>query len=379
VGPSGIYVLNDAGNGRPASEAYDPGMLSSSAYRLDVTGAAIFVPLREILPSIKTWGRFDWDWSYVNTLVHDAVSTGKRFSIALEVGYGDALPDNFSATCGLDCAPPFHVWTTGGAKQGTCLTAEVPIPWVKNMQEFWKAALVGLAADLHHEGTYGSLTLVHVPGVSVYDEELRLPSGMPAAPSGTCSGSSSAALNQQWRGLGYSDDALESGFIMITRAAAQAFPGTYLGLSLYPPTVDSNALAFPNGNAQHVAEVSATLVQDASRIAPGRLELQSDDLDTTSATITPKVIEGASKYRAVVGWQSNERGGTGAACGAHRTPCADNGSSTSYLQLLANGAKNHGVYVEVWSHDVASYPNAFATAIRDHLFPAPQPSLAHHS
>ena len=37
-----------------------------------------------------------------------------------------------------------------------------------------------LAAHLKQTGVYGSLTLVHVPGLSVYDEEIRLPTGFPS-------------------------------------------------------------------------------------------------------------------------------------------------------------------------------------------------------
>ena len=140
--PSGIYVLNEAANEQSTATAYASGLTSSPAYLKDVTGHAIFVPIAKILPTITTWGQFNWDWTYLDTLVQIAVAHGKTFSVELETGfqssstYLQSLPSGFAATCGADCAPLFDVWTTGGGG-GRCISAYVLLPWIPNVQQFW--------------------------------------------------------------------------------------------------------------------------------------------------------------------------------------------------------------------------------------------------
>jgi hypothetical protein len=372
--PSGIYVLNEASNEQSTATAYDPGLLSSPAYTNDVTGHAIFVPIAKILPSITTWGQFNWDWTYLDTLAQIAVSNGKKFSVELETGfqsgstYQQSLPSGFAAACGADCAPLFDVWTTG-ASTGRCISAYVLLPWVPKVQEFWSAAASAVSAHLKQTGVYGSLTLVHVPGLSVYDEELRLPTGFPrSAPTDTsvCPDGRSAyptvisdASTTAWQNYGYSDTAVINGFTVIATAFAQAFPDRVLGLSLFNPAVIG--IDFPNLTHDPVGYVASQIVQKVTAIAPGRVQLQSDEIDTN--VVLPEVNAFAMQYSDLVGWQTNKHGGTGAGCnGSGAGSCGPDGPTSPYFQLLQHGALNAGEYLEVWSADVVSYPQSFAAA-----------------
>ena len=370
--PYGVYVLNDAGNGRTATRGYATGLTTSPAYLEHVTGHAVFVPIAKILPSITTWGDFQWSWGYLDTLVGLATSHGKQFSIELETGvqntgthYLQSLPANFAATCGADCAPLFDVWV-GGAPPGTCTSSYILLPWIPNVQQFWALAADSLAAHLHDIGAYGSLTLVHVPGLSVYDEELRLPTGNPAPASTdttTCpDGYKAYPYTTQdtdtsvWRAIGYSDAAVISGFGAIATAFARAFPDRVLGLSLFPE--GHSARAFPNLTADTSGQVASQLVQEVSEIAPGRLQIQADDLDIGNTY--QEVLDFAPAYNAAIGWQSNRHNGTGATCAGDT--CGPDGFDAPYYRLLKAGAKANGHYAEVWSNDVLSYPQAIAEA-----------------
>lgn len=374
VKPGGIYVMNEAANEQSTTTAYASGLTASAAYQNDVAGHAIFVPIAKILPAVSTWGEFNWDWTYVDTLVQIAVTHGKRFSIALEMGfqasttYLQALPNGFAAACGADCAPLFDVWVTGGSG-GRCTSAYVPLPWVPKVQDFWRAAAGALAAHLQQTGTYDALTLIHIPGLSVYDEEIRLPTGHPGPASNDtepCPDGRPAyptvqndAAASRWQSLGYSDAAVVNGFTAIATAFAQAFPDRVLGLSLFNP--GPNGIDFPNLTADPAGYVASQIVSAVNAIAPGRVQLQSDNLDADF--VQSEVTKLAGQYADLIGWQTNKHAETGAGCnGGDAGSCEPDGPSSPYFYLLQNGAQNGGTYLEVWSNDVVNYPESFAAA-----------------
>jgi len=379
--PKGIYVLNEDSDEQSAATAYATGMTTSPAYENVIDGHAIYLPLAQILPSVTTWGQFNWNWTYLDTLVQVAVANNKKFSIEMGVGYQSgstylqSLPMGFESACGTDCAALFDVWTVGGPS-GRCISAFVPFPWNKNVREMWQAAARALSEHLHQTGVYDSLTMLHVPGLSIYDEELRLPTGFPAPPTGStavCPDGRTAipavaddASVSRWEDLGYSDTAVITGFGKIAHAFANVFPDPFLALSLLNP--GTIGLDFPNlTGTDPVGYVASQLVKKVTDIAPGRVQLQSDDLDTNF--VLQEVIDYASDYSTFIGWQTNKRDGSGAACNG--LPCVDLGTTgTPYFDIIQEGAQNSGRYLEVWSHDVVSYPNSFATTKADGYFPS---------
>lgn len=371
--PAGIYVVNKYFDEIPAGKVYAAGFQSCPAFRDDITGLAIYVPIAKILPSITTWGQFAWDWRYLDTLVQIAVSNGKKFSIALISGlqngpsYLHSLPQGFVAGAGANSAPLFDVWIIGGVV-GRCISSYILLPWVPKVQEFWRAAAIALAAHLQQTGVYGSLTLVHVPGLLVYDEEIRLPANLPApsvtdtlpCPDGRLPFKAvlDDADTSRWRQLGYSDTAAINGFGVIASAFAQAFPDRILGLSLLPrgPKITD----FPNLSADTSGYVAAQLVKEVNTIAPGRVEVQADDLDVNVAQLD--VIDYSARYSDLLGWQENAKADSGAGCSGGPGSCDPDGPASPYFHLLQNGALKGAVYLEVWPADVVKYPLSFAAA-----------------
>ncbi len=379
--PSGIYVLNNADDERPAATGYSAGLDTAGGYVRDVTGHAIFVPIAKMLPAVSTWDQFDWTWGYVDTLVQAALSHQKKFSIELETGaqrgstYLQSLPPGFAAACGPTCAPLFDVWTVGGGSD-KCLSAYVLLPWVPQVQDFWSRAATALAAHLRATGAYSSLTLVHVPGLSVYDEELRLPTGFPRpdstdtslCPDGRLADSAvvADADTARWRSLGYSDSAVVAGFGAIAASFAHAFPDRFLGLSLFP--AGPRGIDFPNLTGDAVGYLASQIVETVSLIAPGRVQVQADNLDTQVAL--PEVLNLAAQFGDSVGWQSNKHGGTGAGCdGLGAGSCGPDGPDSPYFRLLQEGSQNRGEYVEVWSADVVAFPQSLDAALAAGFYP----------
>jgi hypothetical protein len=373
--PIGLYVLDDAANLAPTSKMYPAGLFTDSTYARDIAGHAIFCPIAKIVSSVTPWGHFQYDWSVLDTLVGLATAHGKLFSIELETGfqtssqtYRQALPSGFATACGSGCAPLFDVWAVGGSG-GTCTSSYVLLPWVTNVQQFWDVTADSLAAHLHNIGAYGSLTLVHVPGLSVYDEELRLPTGSPTpSPSDTlpCPDSLPAyptVINQatqaRWNTYGYSDSAVIAGFQVIATSFARAFPDRVLGLSLFPH--GGAGIAFPNFTGDSAGYVSAQLVGEVARMARGRLQIQSDNLD--SAVTVNSVMSLARENAAFIAWQSNKHGGTGAGCGGGGAgSCLPDAPNGHFFNLLAYGAAEGAHYFEIWPRDVLKYPLAIGAA-----------------
>ena len=372
--PAGIYVLDDASNEKPTGGMYAAGLFASPAYKNDITGHAIFVPIAKILPAVTSWGQFNWDWRVLDTLLQLAVGNGKKFSIELETGYQSSttylgsLPAGLRDSVGPGNVPLFDVWTTGGAA-GRCISAYLLLPWVPRVQQFWSAAAFALAAHLKTVGVYDSLTLVHIPGLSVYDEEIRLPTGIPkptAADTLPCPDGRHAyptvitdADTAHWRSLGYSDTATINGFRVIAKAFADAFPDRVLALSLFPPA--QKGIDFPNLTGDTVGYVATQIVREVTALARGRVEIQADDLDGNYTEAEVRSL--AALNGDIIGWQSNKHGGAGAGCdGGGTGSCGTDGPSSPYFQLLQNGALTGGEYVEVWSSDVVNYPLSFATA-----------------
>lgn len=167
------------------------------------------------------------------------------------------------------------------------------LPWEQKVQEFWDSAAHALAAHLQQTGVYGALTLVHVPGLSVYDEELRLPTGYPRpTPADTlpCPDGRPAypaciadADTGRWRSLGYSDSAVVRGFGAVATSFARAFPDRFLGLSLFP--LGAKGIDFPNVTGDTIGTVASRIVEAVNEIAPGRIQIQADMLDAD--TILP--------------------------------------------------------------------------------------------
>jgi hypothetical protein len=183
------------------------------------------------------------------------------------------------------------------------------------------------------------------------------------------------ADNSRWQSLGYSDTAVIDGFGAIATAFAHAFPDRFLGLSLFYP--GPHGIDFPNLTNDLVGYVASQIVQEVTAIAPGRMQLQSDNLDSNFAQ--SEVLNLASQYGDFIGWQTNKHAETGAGCGGGGAgSCNPDGPISPYFLLLQNGAVNGGEYLEVWSNDVVNYPQSFAAAKSAGLYPEDEDDGEHH-
>ena len=288
--PVGAYLVNTSGNATPIDSGFctptlvgngNPCALTDAATFVNsISGLAIHVPIAAILPDaggISDWTdktQYVWDFTYLDYFIDIAVQAGLRFSINLAVGfqslknlngtgwpaYLSSLPANFETQCNdasvaSTCAPLFHRWNT------TCLNNFILMPWHPNIQNFWIQAAKALKKHLKQTpdaGTryYASLSLIHLPLMSKYDDEIGLPTAAPtyvppAGSDATCpkdpNGSiglatqliSESAYQDAYATYGFGttwgEADLISGMTNIAAAFASEFPDKMLGVTMLNP------------------------------------------------------------------------------------------------------------------------------------------------
>lgn len=349
--PAGTFVIatsgyRDGGWQSPFAPAYD-------AATANVTGNALFVPLARVLPVAPAdWSSWAWDWSYLDGLVDG--THGKPFALAFVVGMGAPLPDGFELACSggcVDancCAPDFHTYTLARG----CVDFNVPLPWQPKVQAMWGALASSAAAHLQATGAYGQLVLVHASGVSIYDEELRLPVGSLPGPADAGCPVAADTTKVRYQGFGYvSQVQVRDAFSAIFSRWATAFPDRTIGLSLFGATTPNGAEEdFPVFMDKDGGLVSQ-MVESAAGLAIGRLLVQADVAGdprwADAGYLLPQAIAAAAAFDAGLGWQTQAPG----------LEYPD--SAAGYADLLAAMRASGARYFEVWSRDVVAYPGDF--------------------
>jgi hypothetical protein len=449
--PAGVAIVNASENETIVDAGYCPSgftpcaFTDAATYVNDIATHAIFVPIAQILPDaggITDWtdaSAYLWDWTYMDDLINVALQNGKSFSLAFVVGdqtllnyegtglpsYEFSLPANFEAQCNpsgdalASCAPLFHWWKGGSVDK--CYNAYVPMIWNPNVQQFWIQLANALHTHLLVANDSGlvpndSLTLIHLPGLSIYDEELRLPTAVypstapdanseatcPMDPDGAVQMAASVIKESSYYttytgyGLGTNWDAasIVSGITNVAAAFAQVFPHRVIGLSMFDPGTGSTNLDFPDfiddasvtgaGVGDLANQIVGSIV-DAG-VSASRLLVQSDDLASPNRSgtgwILPEVTALASAYAyelpgagwsstpLLIGWQTNKVGSgpanpntfnkstfTGAYC--NTAGCIDwDGSTTTatYYLLMGEGADAGAIYLESFPADIVNDP-----------------------
>lgn len=346
-GVKGIYMMSNYGYKNGAFAApFAAGAIPTPS---QIAGLALYVPLAQILPVYPTDGvSYVWDWTYLNALIADA--NGKPFSLALVVGFQAPLPAGFDAAC-PGCAATFHTWQ---AVDSTCVVSAVPLIWNTQVQALWSAAAGAIALHLRETETYAQLTLVHLPGLSAFDEELRMPASTPAPSDPSLCPVIADTTEARYQSLGYvSGPDVRSAWLNVTSAWGAAFPDKLMGASLFPPTLPD----FPSWVNATQGAYAKSLVTALAAMFPGRLQLQADMAGAVgfapSGYLLPEAENFASNFGTPLGWQTMQPGAT-------FVTNDDPASPTSYYALLQ--AMAPASYVEVWSYDVVSYPNSIVAS-----------------
>jgi hypothetical protein len=251
-------------------------------------------------------------------------NTASYYPLPLAPGGSPSRGSTTSPWSSTSCAPTFNVFDT---PTQACLSFKIPLPWNANVQKFWGALATALAAHLKdscydpgdrligpcREGrssVYEALTLVHLPGLSDFDEELSFPnpkrqrpttigccpdgrSFTPMPTSGNDWATNSVAYDNSPAnlvGLGYKESPPSSGgpattnliegFKVIAGSFARAFPDRVLGLSSLNNFAGGDLPNFKNyfptgGVFRKIAFDVAALTRGSGSSFP--LELQSDD------------------------------------------------------------------------------------------------------
>ena len=223
----------------------------------------------------------------------------------------------------------------------------VLLPWEPKVQTFWAALAEASADHLVSTGAYGQLRLVHVSGLSIYDEELRLPTAALPGPEDAGCTVAEDTTEARYTSLGYVDPKqVRHAFKVLVAGWASAYPDKFLGLSLFPPKVDFPKFMDKDGG------LTWSLAEIAADAASGRLLIQADMAGSPNfqdaGYVLPEAEDMAGALGARLGWQTQGPG----------IEFAD--SSAGYAELLHD--MSNAQYIEVYSHDVVAYPDALLNA-----------------
>jgi hypothetical protein len=146
-------------------------------------------------------------------------------------------------------------------------------------------------------------------------------------------------------------------------AFGTAFPNKLLAMDIIHwndfPLIDQQGREVARNSPSYM-NVTETLIGIALQRFPGRIAVVWDGL---TASLAHPIAISAGSRGAVIGWQTNERGGinVGSLCGSAAPPsepCTDAG----YQATLDHGIASGGQHIEIWPVDVERFPRAVQEA-----------------
>ncbi|MCR0983698.1 beta-galactosidase [Roseomonas populi] len=298
-------------------------------------------------------GRFDF--TLLDREMTRAVAAGKR--VSLSVIAGGRAP----AWLGSAGIRTLRLSTSqGGTEQAgarpTCISVDLPLPWDPAYQAAFQRMWTAVSQHLRQTpGAWEALRIVKLTGVNRISEELN----MPWRAAGSACGSPPPDDTPRWVAAGYRTDVMVEAWVRLSRIIAEAFPGKLLAQDIlerndFPPVGDNGA---PDRNPP----VKARIIAEGRRLFGSRFALQWNAL-SLDGDLAPTVLD-ARRQGTVIGWQTNLfRGFQGAGCNTNRREAPLECAEPDYAATLERGVRSGAEYLEVWTPDLARFPEAVRAA-----------------
>jgi hypothetical protein len=270
-------------------------VLPDSIYSADIDGIVLGALWNQINPAAGVY-----DWSVVDLEITRAVAAKK--TIAINVTCGAYTPDWL-----LDEVPhATFLWGNHDCADGGTEYV-LPAPWAPAYTAAYAAMMLALSAHLKSiPGAYAAVNRVRLTGINTLTDELHL---------AFCSGSNGLAL---WQGLGYTPAKILGAAKTLLAAVNAAFPDKLLSQSIIQssgdlPLINNAGKAISDKDPTFV-NVKELLVDYALSVLKNRFAVQWNGFQTPAGA--SQFVLNAAKKGALVGWQTNEDGGTanGAEC-----------------------------------------------------------------
>jgi hypothetical protein len=339
---SGLYAISSPFAGR----AFSPAVFGTPI----VDGIYINVPWKAIEPEA---GRYDW--SRIDQDVQRAVRDGKKIEIGV-IG-GGQTPDwlyQQGVTRNEFIINP-------GSAAGQCHRIQVPSYWEEGYINAYARMIQALSAHLQAiPGAYDAVRIVKMSAITINTGETYIPSATATRVATGCGISNAIDI---WRAAGYRPSRIIDAWRRIAEIIGTAFPNKLLAMDIIHrndfPLIDEQGREVARNSPSYM-NVTETLIGIALQRFPGRIAVVWDGL---TASLAHPIAISAGSRGAVIGWQTNERGGinVGSLCGPAAPPsepCTDAG----YQAILDHGIDSGGQYIEIWPVDVERFPRAVQEA-----------------
>ena len=337
-GYAGLYVVSSPFSGR----TYYPLPLSiATAPQID--GVYISLQWDEIEPAA---GRYDW--AALDRLLSAAVNAGKKIEIGITGG------GRTPAWVYAQGVPAHRLVINLPPRADACHEITVPTYWDPRYISAYQQVTHALTAHLRTQPRwYDAVRIVKLGGINANSEELYIPAQEPISPNPCTNGKEVTDALLVWQSAGYRPSKIVNAWVQMATTTARAFPDKLLALDIIEtnsdfPRIDDGGQAVRISTAISPTYVSVMrlVLQQALTLFRGRIAIQWDALSQVPLALHARDVIAARDQGAVIGWQTNGRGGTrmGSMCGpANRDPC----TNETYRLLLQNGIDTGGSYIEV--------------------------------
>jgi hypothetical protein len=350
-GYRGLYVISSPFSGKN----YYP-VPSNIVSTSTIDGVYVSLEWNAVEPSQGTY-----DWSSLDPLISEALQYGKKVEIGVTGG-------GYSPTwLSTDGVPENNFIINPSSTPGGCHSVTIPTYWHPTYISSYVLMIQALAAHLKSIGGYSAVRIVKIDGINLNTEENYIPAQTPTtANSLSCTTPVSDAV-AIWQSAGYTPKKIIDAWTQMAIGIGQAFPDKLLAMDILEtgsafPFIDNQGNKV-NHFSKTFVDVTNTLINNALVMFSGRIAIQWDALSQFSlAKYAPDVFAAHAKG-AVIGWQTNGRGGTtlGTLCGISVStlyPCDNAG----YQTILDNGISTGGAYIELMPVNVVEFPQALKEA-----------------
>jgi hypothetical protein len=320
--PSGIYAVTNV------DKAQGTDVLSNT----DVSG--IFIRVKWSTLEAK---EDQYDWSFIDSEIDQAVAYGKKVSLAILAG--DYTPHWIKK--GGFTFLHFNIIPHDG--DGKPHWVDIPIPWESVFINAYNDLMNDLRDHLKKKSSrYKAISLIKIGGINQESAETRLPYQDSTYISGNDTASNADII---WSENGYTPSKVIAAWQDIAGNCYKKFPDKPIDMAIIPdpngfPSIDDNG----NIIADSKCNTTEELVKTAAAYFSDRIIIQYNAINESTPNLP--ILDYAKQLGTNVAFQEQEN--------------VDNKTDASVALTIQNAVSNGALFIELFDETIKDHPAAVA-------------------